>query len=613
MLSFFGRFFGRKKSLVNHPVTGATAGTSGHSIKSKAVSGRPGTALSQQMQTRPKTVPGTSRTMREPREDELQSILGYSGDVVTSENGDIHLTSQQRRVAAALKNGTLLVAKSEYASAMVSSVKETLIRSEYKPSQIFLVDLEVIRNVYENAARRTGTEIEGTTTARMQRTVVDLIRHAAALKCSDIHITVDRHEAMIRVRSDGVMMDLRDLQAPAAMDLLQAAFYMADASDAQYKIFDYQGARISSASKFALPEGVQAVRLQFNPLPDGGRYMVARLLYQQRILGNQDVDSLGYSDHQISQIKKMREKPHGIVIISGPTGSGKSTTLQTALQATAREKNYEVNIITVEDPPEYLIKGAAQLPVLNVKTEEERHEAFRAAITASLRSDPDIIMIGEIRDPASAGLAFQAAMTGHQVWASLHANDAASILDRLKDNKVESYKLTDSSLVVGLIGQRLVRRLCDACKIPLEKAVRSGVVTEEMADLVISALPEHHKGVHVANPNGCTACGGRGNKGRTVVAETILPDTKYMDFIAREKKFDAIEYWRDKLFGMTMLEHAAIKMVTGQVDPREVASKVAPLDGLTAERMQKVLAMESHSGISPNQNTEELPSSDPEG
>lgn len=586
MISFFG---GKKPQ--SKPAPSQAGGKTVTTSKPSAQVVKRPVAGAQQVQSKASSASRPISRMREPSEEDLQKLLDYTGEIITAEGGAMELQPHQRRVAAALANGTLLIAKSEVGSSLVASVKEELKRSSYSPSAIFLVDLETIRTLYESDNRRSGGQGESGDTARMQRAVIDLIRNAASMRCSDIHITVDRHEALIRVRADGVMMRLRDLPAPAAMDLLQAAFYMADASDAQYKLFEYQGARISSASKFSLPEGVQAVRLQFNPLPDGGRYLIARLLYQQRITGSQDVDTLGYSKHQIEQIKRMRDKPHGIVVISGPTGSGKSTTLQTALQATAREKNYEVNIITVEDPPEYLIRGAAQLPVVNVKTEEERHEAFRAAIAASLRSDPDIIMIGEIRDSASAGLAFQAAMTGHQVWASLHANDAPSILDRLRDNKVETYKLSDPSLVIGLIGQRLVRRLCDDCKLSFAEARERGLLHDDMVDAVKSALPDHFEGVCVANPEGCESCGGRGNKGRTVVAETILPDLKYMELAVRSKH-EAMVYWRDELSGMTMMEHAGLKMANGLVDPREVAGKVGPIDDLTAGRMQKVIAFE---------------------
>jgi len=530
---------------------------------------------------------------REPGPEEIEKLLAYEGRVLTAEGGEIAIGASQRKVLAALDDGILVVAKSAQTTSQVFSANVLLEKSSYRVNQVLLVELEVVRKIYEAHARRFGTGEAGKDTAQMQRAVLDLIKNAARLRCSDIHITVRRHEAIIRLRSDGVMMKLDDLDSENALLLCQAAFNMADASDAAYKPFDYQGARISSL-KTSLPEGVQAVRLQFNPLPDGGRYLVMRLLYNQKVSGPTDVDKLGYAASHVRQIKRMRDKPYGLVVISGPTGSGKSTTLQTALQATAQLKNFEVNIITVEDPPEYEIPAAAQLPVVNVKSDEERREAFRAAITASLRSDPDIVMIGEIRDEASASLAFQAAMTGHQVYASLHANDALSILDRLRDQKVENYKLSDASLVTGLIGQRLVRQLCDKCKLSFDEARSAGIISGETGALVEALVGADIARDHVCapRPGGCENCSHRGYSGRTVIAETILTDRKLMEFVSNDDKHGAFNYWLDHLDGMTMLEHAILKMAMGQVDPREIGDKVGILDEASPERTLRLVSDE---------------------
>ena len=198
-------------------------------------------------------------------------------------------------------------------------------------------------------------------------------------------------------------------------------------------------------------------------------------------------------------------------------------------------------------------------------------------------------MIGEIRDEASAKLAFEGAMSGHQVWASLHANDALSILDRLRDMDVELYKLADPTLVTGLIGQRLMRALCPHCKIPLE------MVLEYEDDRLVRSQRkpsgkdrrEHYSKIFIANHNGCDHCKA-GTGGRTVAAETIVPNLEFMDFVRQDRKVDAFNYWLDKLNGLTMLEHATQKMLAGLVDPREVESKVDPLASLRNDRKDKL-------------------------
>lgn len=526
---------------------------------------------------------------RDATEEDVVRINEFTGTVLTADNGRIPINNAARRFLAALDDGTLLIAKSEQLSSAVTNAQNVLGRSNFKPTSILLVDIGVIRRVNDNHAKRIGGNTHAVDSAQMQRMVLELIRAAANLRCSDIHITVRRFEADIRVRSDGVITKLKDLLASVAQDLCQAAFNMADASDASYKPLEYQGARITSLKTPNLPENVQAVRLQFNPLPDGGRYCVMRLLYAQKIDSKDDVDRLGYSSHQIAQIKRMRRKPSGINVISGPTGSGKSTTLQRSIGAGLYECNFEKNVVTVEDPPEYEISGAAQLPVTNVKTEEERREAFRQAITASLRSDPDIVMIGEIRDGASANLAFQASMTGHQVWASLHANDAFGILDRLHDMGVELYRLSDYTLVTGLIGQRLVRTLCPHCRLSFEEGVERGFLAEEIVDSVRRLAGGDLDKVHFANPDGCPKCRA-GYSGRSVVAEVILPDQKFMEFVADRRKIEAKAYWLSHLKGVTMLEHAMTKVMAGMVDPREVEDKVGLIDEIDFDRFPAILA-----------------------
>jgi len=396
------------------------------------------------------------------------------------------------------------------------------------------------------------------------------------------------------MRKDGVMTNIRQVRADWASDLCAAAFNMADASDSSYRTHEYQGARISEI-RTPLPEGVQAIRLQFNPLPNGGRYMVARLLYANSVVDYEgDVDTLGYAASHIEQLRRMRRKPFGINIISGPTGSGKSTTLQRALVALMREKRNQVNVITIEDPPEYVIAGAAQLPVLNAATEEERNEKFRAAITAALRSDPDVIMIGEIRDRSSSALAFTAAMTGHQVWASLHTNDAISILDRLKDQGIENYKLSDHTLVTGLIGQRLIRKLCPHCRIPFADAKKSKIVTPSLLHGLekIFAAGAKPDGVFFAGSGKTKQCRCReGYIGREVVAEVICPDAGFMRFVRDGNKIEAVEYWISELGGITILEHAIQKALAGTCDPRDVEDKAGELRGFDEKRAEAVLGI----------------------
>ncbi len=527
-------------------------------------------------------------TVRDPSPADILAISDYKGKIVSTA-----LNERQKKVACLFEDGTMLVHKPEAASSSVLNARSLLQAEQHRIRHIVHVDLKVIREAYEAHDRRSNespSRGRDRDSASMVKAVLALVREAHQMRSSDIHVDVKTHEAQIRVRSDGMMAHMRDLPSDTAHDLCQAAFNMADASDPSYKLFEFQGARITSV-KQPLPEGIQAIRLQFNPLSDGGRHLVMRLLPTQKEGSDKDVDDLGYAARHVRQIRRMRDKPNGINVISGPTGSGKSTTLQRSLIATMREKNHEVSVITVEDPPEYEIPGAIQLPVTNAKTADDRAEAFRQAIVASLRSDPDIIMIGEVRDQASGQLAFQAAMTGHQVWCSLHANDAISILGRMLDLRIEPWKLQDPGLVTGLTGQRLVRRLCTDCALSWADAEGKGLLDPEAAAFMCEAVGDVRKVARFANPEGCGKCQGKAYLGRSVVAETITPDQGFMDALAAHGKPRAATYWIEKLDGITMVEHAVSKMFRGEVDMRDVRSKVGLVEDCHPGRLAEVRRM----------------------
>ncbi|GJD89426.1 hypothetical protein BHAOGJBA_2953 [Methylobacterium hispanicum] len=519
----------------------------------------------------------------------VTQILSYVGDVLTAPGGAITTTEEQRQHCVVLENGYLLVPRTDPINQHVMAVRALIARLGVRIEHQWLVDLDVIRKVYDAHTRRSRDQIVGgADQMKMQRAFVDLVRKAAELKASDVDMIIGRDSATVRLRVQGVITEIAQLTPNYAHQMASAAFAMAGVSDVNYRLTDFQGAQVSDPKHgISLPPDIQSLRLQFNPIPGLGRHMVTRLLYAEREGSDRDVDELGYEDFQIRDIRLLRQLSTGIVVISGPTGSGKSTTLQRALRTLYREKKGEIKIITIEDPPEYVIEGAIQLAVMNADTDEERTEAFRKAIAAALRSDPDVIMIGEVRDAASAKLACEASMTGHQVWCSLHTNDAASILDRLRDKGLEDYRVADPSLFTGLIAQRLVRELCPSCKTPLSRSW--DVIHPDIRDnlKIICEAADGLQDVHVANPAGCEHCRKKspGYRGRTVVAETLRPDEQFMLHIRAQQKLEAIRYWKQDLKGVGMLEHAIIKMLRGQVDPREI-SRVGPLFHFDSKRIE---------------------------
>jgi general secretion pathway protein E len=561
---------------------------SGNAPETAAVSTAPAGAK------KPSAAGSRRRSAPPASEAQCKEFSEYKGSVLTASGGDVTTTASQRKVIAVLGDGTCLVATDDRLHPLVMEVKKKIRDQGIQIRREFRVPEKVLDALYHAAERENikRSELDTEEQAKMLREFAKIVERAAAMKTSDIHVHANKYEAIVRVRANGIMQDFDRWQAQRASDLLTAAFNAADASDTTYNPYEGQGARLSG-TKLGVSQHIQSLRLQYNPMANGGRQLIARILYASEPGAEQDVDSLGYSPHQIRDIKLMRRKPQGFNIVAGPTGSGKSTTLQMALTALMRERRFEISVQTIEDPPEYHIPGAAQYPILNAHSQEERSAKFTKAISDALRSDPDVIMIGEIRDEASAKLAFEGAMSGHQVWASLHANDALSILDRLRDMDVELYKLADPTLVTGLIGQRLMRALCPHCKIPLKEVLEyedDRLVDELLRESLHDKIgKEHFSKIYVANHNGCEHCKA-GTGGRTVAAETIVPNLEFMDFVRKDQKVDAYNYWLENLNGLTMLEHAAQKMLAGLIDPREVEAKVDPLSALRDDRKDKLFS-----------------------
>jgi type II secretory ATPase GspE/PulE/Tfp pilus assembly ATPase PilB-like protein len=506
--------------------------------------------------------------------------------VLTLEEPGFQLNEKQRRHVALIADPDgvrLLINKEDVFNPAVLQVREAARLRGLAIAREQEVSLDVIREVYRAREAKIGVSIRRSALP-VQEQFLAMVRDASERRASDIHMMISRFEASVRLRVDGILEPYRVLPAEEAHAICVAAFNMAEASDSNYRPLEYQGARISRL-RTELPPGVMSVRLQFSPMLQGGRYLVARLLYEGDAAADaRNIEDMGFLPIHAGQLATMRRHVYGVNIISGPTGSGKSTTLKRCLEMIHEEKRGRISILTIEDPPEYAIKGAAQFPVLNATSDDDRREKFRLAIVSALRSDPNVMMIGEIRDRASAGLAFEAAMTGHQVWSSLHANNAISILDRLHDLGVEQYKLKDETLVTGLISQRLVRRLCRNCSYSFQDALRNSRIGVERLRK-FQWIADMGGNVRFANPDGCSECRS-GYVGREVIAEIVNPDHIFMTLYADGRKRDAIEHWLRDMGGITMLEHGVLKVFLGLCDPLDVEERAGEIQPIAPERWQ---------------------------
>src|SRR5215470_13099108 len=335
-----------------------------------------------------------------------------------------------------------------------------------------------------------------TSDAPVIRMINALLLQALRENASDIHFEPYEARSVVRFRIDGVLRDV--IEPPRALHAALVSRLKVMAS------LDIAEKRLPQDGRMALKLGDKSVDVRVSTLPTGpGERVVLRLL--DKDAARLDLTALGMDDATLSAVDRLIREPHGIVLVTGPTGSGKTTTLYASM---SRLDRATLNVMTVEDPIEFALDGVGQTQI-NPRIEL----SFARALRSILRQDPDIIMIGEIRDLETAQIAVQASLTGHLVLATLHTNDAASAVTRLADMGVEPYLLASSLL--GVLAQRLVRTLCPACRAPSAASESEGKL---LADLGLSAATP------LWNAPGCKTCSGSGYYGRTGVYELLQVD-----------------------------------------------------------------------------------------
>ena len=515
--------------------------------------------------------------------NKIQSYFQHGNRLLTlPSNPDLVINDDTRRLVALFSDGLFLVSETHKFDGRVLSFEVLARKKKLSMSKPQYVSQNELNAVYA-IGERTNVNIEGDedlAQLQMQKDFVNVVARAASQKVSDIHIVV-AGSTQIMFRVNGMMTTVMEYNKEWGESFVRAAFASADISDSNYAQNEFQGAQKlgstplrGSKGKLMLPHNILAIRLQFNPIAFGSQYLVMRLLYaDENPEGSGDLSSLGFGEYEENLFYRLRAVPTGLSVIAGPTGSGKSTTLQRNMIKLLQEKNYEVNLITVEDPPEYPIPGARQMPVTNANSEEEKDEEFTKALSAALRSDPDVMMVGEIRSIAAAELTFKGALSGHGVWTTLHANSAPAIITRLRDMGVKTFMLNDPELVKGLISQRLFRRLCPHCRVSVKNMLDSPSVQR-----LRTALGDFGVENTYVRGSGCKYCDNTGIKGRMCVPEIILPDATFLDLMISGETRKAIDYWTSDLNGRPLKDAAIERMLKGYIDLDEVERWCGLLD-----------------------------------
>lgn len=375
-----------------------------------------------------------------------------------------------------------------------------------------------------------------------------LILQAIRRGASDIHIEPSRKHGIVRFRIDGQLVEMirprRDIY-PAVVSRIKVMAKL-----------DIAEQRKPQDGRCQVVVDSKEVDLRVSTLPTViGEKVVMRVLDKQRLTFN--LDELGIPMRQLGEIKQILARPYGLMLVTGPTGCGKTTTLYSALELI---KSVHTNLVTVEDPVEYQIEQVNQVQVDNV-----RELTFASALRSILRQDPDVIMIGEIRDPETAKVAVQAALTGHLVLSTLHTNDSAGAVTRMVDMGVEPYKL--AAALVGVLAQRLVRRICPNCR------TQHYVQAEMLQALQYKGDPNRK----FARGEGCRSCYDTGFRGRIGVYETLPADADLRRMIARDASSSDLRDWIRNSDLPTLLD-GGLDLASREVTSLEEVARVTLFD-----------------------------------
>lgn len=373
-----------------------------------------------------------------------------------------------------------------------------------------------------------------------------LIEDAQVLRASDIHIDPKEKEVVVRFRTDGILLDVATLPKDIQSQVISRIKVLAGLRTDEHQIAQDGRFRIFMENKSPIDIRVSIVPTFY------GENVVLRLLAEHD--DKFTLEALGFSPKDAQKIISAAKKPFGMILATGPTGSGKTTSLYTILKMLNKR---EASIITIEDPVEYSIEGINQIQV-----NPRAGLTFANGLRSMLRQDPDVIMVGEIRDSETAGLAVNTALTGHLVLSTLHTNDAATTLPRLLDLGVEPYLIT--STVNVAIGQRLVRKICDGCK-----SMRTLNAEEKKSLAETEGLPKADF-TQISFGKGCDDCVGTGYRGRIGIYEVLTLDEPIRQAMLRRDSANVIKELAIKQGMNTMIEDGFRKIKQGGTTIEEV-------------------------------------------
>jgi general secretion pathway protein E len=476
--------------------------------------------------------------------------LGLDGDAVRVAMADPLDTAAQDSVAMLLQ--AQVAPEVASAQTVIDAINAVYDRAADEHDKLMedleTEDLESVAHELEEPTDLLDADDE----APIIRLVNSLLFRAVKERASDIHINPEEKDISVRYRIDGVLREVIRPPKRFQASIASRIKIMGGLNIAEKRLPQDGRIRIKIAGKDV------DIRLSTVPTAHGER-IVMRLLDKSSVV--LDLESLGFETWQLKVMDTLITRSHGIVLVTGPTGSGKTTTLYAGL---AKINSPDLNILTIEDPVEIPLKGVGQVQV-NPKIEL----TFANGLRSFLRQDPDVIMVGEIRDLETAEIAIQASLTGHLVLSTVHTNDAAGAITRLVDMGVQPFLVASS--LVGVLAQRLVRVLCPECRKPYVPTAEE----RQQAGLTDAILAQAGNPKHVYRAVGCPACQSTGYQGRTGIYELMMVDDDVRPLILKSVDATTIKRAAVERGMVTLMEHGAYKVARGITTAAEVLSVTA--------------------------------------
>ncbi|MFC5473630.1 GspE/PulE family protein [Paraherbaspirillum soli] len=440
--------------------------------------------------------------------------------------------------------------------ATIGDLRSYLVSMEKTVRAMDSIGISDTVNASDSAALSISIEDISSTGSQIVRLVNSTIYDALRAGASDIHLETLSHGMNIKYRLDGVLTTIKHIDGSDTSEQVLSRIKVISELDIAER-------RIPQDGRFKVLAETREIDLRVSIMPNlFGEDAVLRILDRYHLSGERQtlsLETLGFADSAMAFVRRLSLLPYGLLLVTGPTGSGKTTTVYAAISEinTGLDK-----IVTIEDPVEYQLAGVLQIPV-----NEKKGLTFARGLRSILRHDPDKIMVGEIRDPETAQIAVQAALTGHQVFTTVHANNVFDVIGRFANMGVDSYSFV--SALNGILAQRLVRINCPQCAIDDQPSAelihRSGLGTAALSRF------------NFKRSLGCAHCRGTGFKGRRAIAETLSLDDTLRDLMAERAALSKIKH-AARLAGLRTLRESAVDLVAAGMTTLEEINRVTPVE-----------------------------------